>query len=292
MPSIFQNFIAGTIDNNPLAVGGTSLSSPELADLQAVSSPSTMYLVLDPEAEDGDPEIVTVTTHTAAATTATITRGQQSTTAREHASGTVWRAVFTKSDADELPFRKMTTTGDILYASAANTASRLAIGSANGMVLTVASGVPSWGLFPAVALRGTTQSINDNTLTSLVLGTEDLDSDGFHSSSDGSFTVPSGLGGFYMVTAGVSWAADADGYRELRLTLSNNNTNGEGNNSYRQGGHAMVSTNNSGNSLSKLMKLEAGATVAAQVTHTAGAALDVTISYLTAVLVRWVPSLT
>jgi len=38
----------------------------------------------------------------------------------------------------------LTTTGDILYASSANTPARLGIGS-SGQVLTVASGVPSWG---------------------------------------------------------------------------------------------------------------------------------------------------
>jgi len=37
----------------------------------------------------------------------------------------------------------ITTAGDILYASAANTPARLGIGS-SGQVLTVASGVPSW----------------------------------------------------------------------------------------------------------------------------------------------------
>ena len=35
------------------------------------------------------------------------------------------------------------TTGDILYASASNTLSKLAVGS-NGEVLTLAAGVPSW----------------------------------------------------------------------------------------------------------------------------------------------------
>jgi hypothetical protein len=37
----------------------------------------------------------------------------------------------------------MTTTGDIIYESSANTAARLAVGS-NGQVLTVAGGVPTW----------------------------------------------------------------------------------------------------------------------------------------------------
>jgi hypothetical protein len=38
---------------------------------------------------------------------------------------------------------KLTTTGDTIYASAANTPARLAIGS-TGQVLTVAGGVPTW----------------------------------------------------------------------------------------------------------------------------------------------------
>lgn len=36
------------------------------------------------------------------------------------------------------------TTGDILYASASNTLSKLPIGS-NGQVLTISSGIPAWG---------------------------------------------------------------------------------------------------------------------------------------------------
>ena len=52
------------------------------------------------------------------------------------------------SDIYPVPFSgiqetKLTTTGDTLYASAANTAARLGIGS-TGQVLTVSGGVPSW----------------------------------------------------------------------------------------------------------------------------------------------------
>jgi hypothetical protein len=44
-----------------------------------------------------------------------------------------------------------TTTGDMIYASAANTPARLGVGT-NGQVLTVASGIPSWAT-PAGATR-------------------------------------------------------------------------------------------------------------------------------------------
>jgi hypothetical protein len=55
----------------------------------------------------------------------------------------------------------MTTTGDMIYSSGANTAARLAIGS-TGQVLTVAGGIPSWAAAP-----GSSQlNITDFTATS------------------------------------------------------------------------------------------------------------------------------
>jgi hypothetical protein len=50
----------------------------------------------------------------------------------------------------------LTTTGDIIYASAANTPARLGIGT-TGQVLTVAGGVPTWAA-PAASLSGITLS--------------------------------------------------------------------------------------------------------------------------------------
>jgi hypothetical protein len=44
---------------------------------------------------------------------------------------------------------KLTTLGDLLYASAANVLARLGIGT-NGQVLTVVGGVPAWGLPPGL----------------------------------------------------------------------------------------------------------------------------------------------
>ncbi len=59
------------------------------------------------------------------------------------------------------------TTGDILYGSAANVLSRLAIGS-TGQILTVVAGIPSWttaapGANTWVDVTGTTQAIAINT---------------------------------------------------------------------------------------------------------------------------------
>jgi hypothetical protein len=98
MTRLYQNFIGGEIDT-ALSDSDTTLSSPALAALQEVSSPDTMLITLDPDGIAGAPEIVTVTAHTASATTATITRESEDTTARAHASGIDWVHAFVASDA-------------------------------------------------------------------------------------------------------------------------------------------------------------------------------------------------
>lgn len=94
-------FHYGTITNNPLAAGGTTLSSTDIADLPAVASPEIMAIILDPTGVGGDPEIVHITAHTAASTNATITRGEEGTTGREHISGTTWLHGPTTQDYDD-----------------------------------------------------------------------------------------------------------------------------------------------------------------------------------------------
>jgi hypothetical protein len=62
----------------------------------------------------------------------------------------------------------LTTTGDLLYASATNTANRLPIGS-NGQVLSISSGIPSWSNSINTTLNlgtiGSSSSANGATLT-------------------------------------------------------------------------------------------------------------------------------
>lgn len=57
----------------------------------------------------------------------------------------------------------LTTTGDTLYASAANTAARLGIGT-TGQVLTVASGLPSWSTLSSGGMTLITTTTWDNTV--------------------------------------------------------------------------------------------------------------------------------
>lgn len=123
-----------------------------------------------------------------------------------------------------------TTTGDIIYASAANTPARLGIGSTD-QVLKVSGGIPAWGAAPSPSFVGCAltqsgaQSISNTTQTDLTFDTETFDTDAFHSTSSNTarITIPSGKGGYYLVTARVSYASNSTGTRGLWL-LKNGGT--------------------------------------------------------------------
>jgi hypothetical protein len=97
----------------------------------------------------------------------------------------------------------MTTTGDTLYASAANTPARLGIGS-TGQVLTVASGIPSWATPATPAFSGafvtknTTQTITTaSTYFAVSFQAETYDTGSFHdnTTNNSRLTVPTA--GYY-----------------------------------------------------------------------------------------------
>lgn len=90
MARLHLNFIGGLVEDNPLAVAATTLTSAALAAVPAIAAPDYMPITLDPDGIDGAPEIVWVTAHTAGATTATIARAQESTTARQHLRDIEW----------------------------------------------------------------------------------------------------------------------------------------------------------------------------------------------------------
>ena len=78
------NFVGGLIEDNPLSAVATTLTSAGLANLPVIDSTNHAALILDPDGVDGNAEIVWVTSHTASATSATILRAQEGTTARQH----------------------------------------------------------------------------------------------------------------------------------------------------------------------------------------------------------------
>ena len=80
----------GTITDNPLTLGATTVNSAGLVNLPPVAFGSHAVITLDPLRQHGDPEIVIVTVHTISSTVATITRGAYGTVARAHPTGTAW----------------------------------------------------------------------------------------------------------------------------------------------------------------------------------------------------------
>lgn len=86
---ITTNNVFGTLTDNPLLIGATTMNAAGLTNLAAVAS-NHAVIILDPLRAAGAPEIVIVSAHTGAATSATIIRGQYGTAARQHLSGVLW----------------------------------------------------------------------------------------------------------------------------------------------------------------------------------------------------------
>jgi hypothetical protein len=136
MPQIYNNFMSGTVTDNPLLIGSTTINSAGFASLPTiVLFADTMFLTLDPEGVNGLPEIVTVTAHAAAATSITVVRAQQSTVARAHPLATTWAHAVTKADLDDLPHQYFTGKGDSQWGAGPGQSARLAATSTNGLVL-------------------------------------------------------------------------------------------------------------------------------------------------------------
>lgn len=158
MARIRTAFVSGTILNNPLAIGDVTLSSAALSSLAAVVAPDVALLVLDPAGSAGAPEVVTVTAHTAAATTATITRASEGSTARQHATGIPWVHGATTYDFLQGPQIVGSNTAEVTMTgtSAADllTISNLNIPVTNGIVITgVARKTAGAAAYAAIGLK-------------------------------------------------------------------------------------------------------------------------------------------
>lgn len=121
------------------------------------------------------------------------------------------------------PQSLMTATGDLLYASAANTPAALAIGTTN-QVLKVSGGIPVWGSVPTTAFVGVscfksaaTQSLSNDTSAAITFDAEEFDTDGFHSTSTNTsrITIPSGKAGKYVFIATIEFDSNSSGNRAV-----------------------------------------------------------------------------
>lgn len=83
------NNVFGTTTDNPLTAAAITFNSSELPLLPEVTGDHSV-ITLDPLRQNGEPEIVVVTAHGPGGSSATITRGQYGTVARQHPQGTIW----------------------------------------------------------------------------------------------------------------------------------------------------------------------------------------------------------
>jgi hypothetical protein len=118
-----------------------------------------------------------------------------------------------------IPKSLIDAAGDLIVGTAADTAGRLGIGTA-GQVLKVNTGATAleWGsaasspTFKGCSVyNSANQSVANTTLTIATFNTENFDTDGFHSTSTntGRMTIPTGLGGKYLVTFNLKFTGTA-----------------------------------------------------------------------------------
>ena len=133
------------------------------------------------------------------------------------------------TDAPGIPATILDAKGDIIAATAADTASRLAVG-ANNTVLTADSTAPTglkWAT-PAAGVtfsgaqataNGTSYSYTSSVETLLTFATETFDTNNFHSTSSntGRLTIPTGGGGKYLFNATGIFIGTVPGYCYVKL---------------------------------------------------------------------------
>jgi len=138
------------------------------------------------------------------------------------------------ADASGIPATILDAKGDLIAATAADTAARLAVGT-NGQVLTAdsaeatglkwttpSSGTPAFVGVSAFDSLEAGQNISNATYTALTYNSENYDTDGFHSTSTNTsrLTIPTGKGGKYLITTFVNWDNSAGGYRIAVIYLN------------------------------------------------------------------------
>lgn len=193
---IYDNNVQGTLTDNPLTNVATTMNSAGLANLSAVSS-NHAVIVLDPLRASGAPEIVIVTAHTGSATSATITRGAYGTSARQHASGTLWVHPFVDADISEILTADPTDFYEGQRWVRSDTDRFM---SHDGTNIQRVGWYSPTGRTGCTVLRVATQAIADAADAVITWDTESYDSDGFITVPSTTITIPAGLGGLYSIT--------------------------------------------------------------------------------------------
>lgn len=145
--SVPTTSLTGTVANNQLANSSITINGSAVSLGGSVSLPGDIESVTasSPLTGGGSSGALTIGIQSASTSQAGSVQLSDSTSTTSSVLAATPTAVKSAYDLANgaIPKTLTTTTGDIIYASGANTPARLGIGS-TGNVLTVASGVPSW----------------------------------------------------------------------------------------------------------------------------------------------------
>lgn len=211
-PRIRSNSEFGLITDNPLTAGALTFNSARLSLFPVVSAAHAV-VTLDPRAINGEPEIVIITAHTAAATVATITRGAYGTVARSHPVGTEW--IHAPLDEDFIEILTSATRPSDPYAGQpifqTDTNSFFARNAAN----TAWANINMYADPPACRVfHDATQNVLDSVDTALVFNTERYDTDNMHSTAVNTGRITINTAGLYLVFTHIAFQTDND-YTQL-----------------------------------------------------------------------------
>lgn len=204
---IRDNAIFGVTIDNPLTIGALVFNSTGLSGLSVVAGDHAI-VTLDPLKQYGEPEIVAITTHTAAATFATITRGLYGTVARAHPQGTTWVHAPVEEDYTEIvtsitrpgnPYR-----GQKLFETDTN----------RYVGRTVTDTWQQEGLFfdpPCCRVyHNVNQSFNNGTEQTVAFNSERFDTDTMHDNVTNNSRITFNTAGIYLLTATIEFDLATD----------------------------------------------------------------------------------
>lgn len=215
-----SNNISGTITDNPLTIGATTINSPGFVDLPTVGTTNHLILILDPLEVNGQAEIVQVTAHAASSSVCTIVRGFETTTPRQHGFGTTWFHGPVVSDYNYTQRTALSTnrptapfTGETIYET----------DTARWTGWNGSSWVPATHNVPACRVFQTgAQTVPDGTLTNLTFDSERYDTDSMHSTVSNTSRITFNTAGIYLVTGHIAFVGFD--YNSLYIAVMLNGT--------------------------------------------------------------------